>query len=305
MVDQLDSHVEQEMDGSKSGVQRDRPEPEEARKALVSQWSTKIRRAKKFHKAAFTRMREDQIFAWGQQWPEDVSNDRYVANITQRHLQQRVASLYAKNPTAVAKRRERMDTTVWDGSAKSLQMAVQALAQGVEDPQVEATLKDAQSVQQRREMLDKVGKTLELLYQYNLDEQVHPFKGMMKLTVRRSVGSAVGWVKMGFQRAMTKRPEMEARIADISEKLANIQRLAADKQDGEFEDTDAQMEELRLAMKDMEDQSDIVVREGLVLDYPTSTAIIPDTNCRQLREFLGCGWVAQEYILFPEEIQEI
>ena len=36
------------------------------------------------------------------------SEDQYVANILQRHVQQRIA-LYAKNPKAVAKRRQRMN----------------------------------------------------------------------------------------------------------------------------------------------------------------------------------------------------
>jgi hypothetical protein len=43
----------------------------------------------------------------------------------------------------------------------------------------------------------------------------------------------------------------------------------------------------------------------LVFDWPDSTAIIPDTKCRQLREFLGCEWVAEEFMLTPAEVQEI
>ena len=47
------------------------------------------------------------------------------------------------------------------------------------------------------------------------------------------------------------------------------------------------------------------MREGLIFDYPDSTAIIPDPRCRTLRGFLGADWVAQEYLLTPDEIEEI
>ena len=48
------------------------------------------------------------------------SDDQYVANILQRHVQQRTAQLYAKNPKALAKRRTRMDYAVWDGDEDTL-----------------------------------------------------------------------------------------------------------------------------------------------------------------------------------------
>ena len=47
------------------------------------------------------------------------------------------------------------------------------------------------------------------------------------------------------------------------------------------------------------------MREGLSFNYPHSWAIIPDTKCVNLRTFLGCDWVAEEYLLTPEEIEEI
>ncbi|WP_447515080.1 hypothetical protein, partial [Clostridioides difficile] len=54
---------------------------------------------------------------------ESDNADKYVANITLRHVQQRVAALYAKNPKAVARRREQILHTVWDGTNQSLQTA--------------------------------------------------------------------------------------------------------------------------------------------------------------------------------------
>lgn len=49
----------------------------------------------------------------------------------------------------------------------------------------------------------------------------------------------------------------------------------------------------------------MIVREGLALSYPDSTAIIPDKGCKQLRGFVGCNWVAQEYYMTRAEIEEV
>jgi hypothetical protein len=38
--------------------------------------------------------------------------------------------------------------------------------------------------------------------------------------------------------------------------------------------------------------------------WPKSTAIIPDPRCLQLRNFLGCDWVAEEFLLSVNDIQE-
>jgi hypothetical protein len=77
-----------------------------ARRALVREWQDRVIRAKKHWEAPHKRMREDMDFLMGKQWHWHSENDdRYVANLVQRHVQQRVASLYAKNPKAIAKRR--------------------------------------------------------------------------------------------------------------------------------------------------------------------------------------------------------
>ena len=117
----MESDQPSEQPEIKSGILRE-PDPLEAqsRKALVSEWCGKVNRAKRHWSDAHRRMREDMDFFMGKQWPFPKENeDRYVANIVQRHVQQRVASLYAKNPKAVAKRRKTMDFSIWDGSAGS------------------------------------------------------------------------------------------------------------------------------------------------------------------------------------------
>src|SRR3546814_21046957 len=58
---------------------------------------------------------------------EWIANGNYTANIIQRHVNQSVASLYAKNPRSRAKRRERLEFRVWDGKMSTLAAAQQML----------------------------------------------------------------------------------------------------------------------------------------------------------------------------------
>ena len=101
---------------SEETVTRTPPEVEPSRSALVNQWTSRVRQAKAYWEADFRRMKEDQDFVSGLQWSLDRNDDRYVANVTLRHVQQRTAALYAKNPTGKARVRERIEYTVWDGT---------------------------------------------------------------------------------------------------------------------------------------------------------------------------------------------
>src|SRR6185295_11217475 len=154
-----------------------------------------------------------------------------------------------------------------------------------------AVMADVQNVQSYDKMLDRVCKTLEILWNYEVDAQTFPFKAMMKQTVRRAIVTGVGYVKLGFQRAMQMRPELEARIADMSERIATIERLAADLADGETQPESAEVEQLRLAITALQQEEKLIVREGLTFDYPDSTSIIIDPKCKNLRGFMGADWV--------------
>ena len=303
-------------------VDREAPNPPEARRKLVKRWCARVTEARRHWKDDFKRMRFNMDFVEGRQWSGSEHaaltdgksgpkrDDRYVANVAIRHVQQRTAELYPTNPTVKAKPRQRMLAATWDGTQAQAMESQQKLLGAVQmgmppDPQALAVLQDMQMVKQYDQLMDRIGKTLELLYEYNVDEQNHPFKSMMKMTVRRAIVTGVGYVKLGFQRAMEMAPEIEARIADMSEQLANIERLSADMADNEIEKDSADAEELRLAIKALTEQGQIIVREGLAFDYPDSTAIIMDPKCRSLRGFLGADWVAQQYLLTEDEIQEV
>jgi hypothetical protein len=315
-IDRLMAQAKQDEDL----MERDPPDPPEQRKQLVSQWADKVKRAKKYWEPVYNRMKADQDFAAGYQWSKEEKDDRYTANLVLRIISQRVAFFYAKNPKFITHRRERIMNTIWDNSQAtlvSLQQSAGQVAQQVATGQIDPmtaqqaqqaalpVLQDAARVKAEQEQLNKIGKTLELLFRANIDATPQDFKQMMKLTVRRASTTGVGYVKLGFERVMQKKPEIEQRIVDISNRLSTLERLSADIHDDEVDENGPEVEQLRLLLKDLTAQTQVVVREGLTFDYPVSTAIIPDPKCMNLREFLGADWVCQEYILSPNDVKEI
>lgn len=310
----------------KSDMVREQPEVDPSRKALVSQWQSKILRAKKFHKDTFSRMKDDMAFAGGEQWVDQAKDDeRYVANFVQRHIQNRTASLYAKNPRFFYKRKNKLDFAIWDGRPETMQEAIQTVMQAQQmlaanpmlaaDPmavqmgmaQVQpamALLQDIEEGRKRQQMLEKIGKTLELLAEYEISEQRPPFKKQMKQLIRRVLACRVGYIKIGFERITQRRPEDADKIRDYTQRMAKLDQLIADAVDGECEAEKAEREELRMMLEDVQSSGEEVVREGIVFDFPPSTSIIIDPSCRQLQGFIGARWVAQEFQLTTDDVKQ-
>lgn len=318
-------------------MRREEPNPAAARRALVDRFQTEIEEAREKWEPAFERMRVDMDFTLGKQWPDEAGEPGernvtwgtgggyYVCNITQRHVQNRVATLYARNPRPAVKNKRRLMSTVWDGTPMHAQFAMQkvmmiqqqqmlaqqATMQGMPaepvapDPGAELVVQEYQQAIQHRQQVTRFSQTLEILLEYFMGEQAQPFKQQMKRAVRRAVTCGVAWVKVGFARGAATRPDLEARINDLSSRLAHIERLSAELADGQVDMQSAEAEELRLAMDSLQRQQELVVSEGLTFDFPPATAVLPDARCRQLVGFLGCEWVAQEYLMTPEQIMEV
>jgi len=291
-------------------VEEEKPEATERRKRLVSEVSSRIKNAKKFHEKAFKQMTKDMDAALNGYDDREWNDSNYVANILQRHVQQRTAALYAKNPRAVATRRDRMDYSVWDGDETTLGMAYQAsqtaAQSGLPVPfEAQAVIQDYMQGQAHRAMLDNVAKTLEGLFDYFMHEQTPTFKSQMKGLVRRVITTGVGYVKLGFQRDMDRQPEVAAQIADVQAQIDYIARIAKEAADGKLNEDDPQIEELMLSLKALSEEPMMIVREGLLFDFPESNSVIIDPMCRQLRGFVGANWIAHEMYLTPDDVQEI
>jgi len=295
-----------------------------ARAALVEQWQKKVRGARKYWGDAFKRMEKCQhIAAEGadEEWTKD--EDRYVVPVVARHINLAVAQLYARDPKALAKRRKRLMFKLWDGDPQSYQAAlmmvqppptvIQTPMGGIDaisgmpwepNPNAVALVEEVQAAQMEAQMLDKLGKTLEILWNHYTGEQANGFKQQMKALVRRTKVNGIAYVKLLFQRELQRHPEIGAQIDDATEQLSVLQQRQRQLSEGEIEESDAKAEELRLLVKKLQADEYVIAREGPVFDFPESTAILVEPKVKHIKTLTGAGWTAHEFEFTPEEIEQ-
>ena len=305
-----------ELPAPEATVNTEPPAPEPSRAEFVKRTIARIISGRKFHKSAFDRMEEDIKFSTNAESAQaGGDSDKYVANLVQRHIQERTSVLYAKNPRCRAKRRQRLDYQIWDGSPQSLAMAEQAMTAAAQsgDPvavqNAAATalplLQDIQQGHAQRQMLDRVGKALVIMFQHSLDSTDPTFKKQFKDVTKRTIQTGIGWVRMNFVRAYEQDASVTKQINDITEQISRIERLAGELADGQIENDSADLEELNQALIVLKAKQDVIVEEGVVYTYPASDAVIVDPRTTNITTFKGCGWMAEEFFLTPDEIEEI
>lgn len=321
--------------GVMRSLERDgQPDSDEA--ALVKETMSKITEWKKHHEKALERMQEDVKFAsnkHGAQWDgkEAAPDKRYVANITFRHIQGRTGVLYAKNPRVKMARRKRIDYKLWDGTREMLQMAQDAMkaAQSAGQPQMvpgpdgqpmmappppmpspvdiqgaRLVLAEADQIRRRRQMLDKVGKTAEILYQYYQDEGNPDFKKRAKAWVRRTLTCGVGWLKLDFERQRDYTTKVAGEInqwqTELDRLMSELDKMGNDK----TPEGSARIEEVEAQLKKLRETPMVTVRQGLRFGFPKSWRVIPDMTCSQLSGLVDCWEMAEEMPMTPDEIRE-
>jgi hypothetical protein len=280
-----------------------KPDIPAPREALVKVWNGRVKAAEKHFEPAFKRMRENMRLAAAGAKKEWVDGEKYVVPILVRYINQAVAKLYAKNPTAVAKRKRRLMHTVWDGRPDSLQSSMEMATMG--DPMALQLVMEVAQVQQNNMMLDKMAETLELLWEYYINEQAYNYKQQIKSAVRRTKICGVSYIKLGFQRMMEPRPEVMSRIDDVTSKIAALEGILAEVADKKIDEDSAKIEELRLLLTDLQTEPEMIVREGPVFDFPRATEILIDPACRHLKSLAGARWTAQYWDMTPEEIKAV
>lgn len=329
-MDFEDDDTGQEQTGG-AAVKADEQSPERDRR-LAAEIIKTIKEDKRHHEKAFKRMRRDMhVATWGGE--KEWGDDKYRANIAGRHVKQKTAALYAKNPKATAKRKEQLDFMVWDENPQSLMMAFQtvqlaqqamalagppsvdpvtgaAVPADIQVPpgfeQANAVLQDFQQGYARRQMFEKIGKTLEILFANALAEQQPvDFKTGMKAAVRRAITTGVAYVELGFQRETGPRAGLAEQLADARARLDHLRVLSEELGEGEFDPDDAEVAELEKSVASLQAEPEVVLREGLVVDYPMATKVIPDRLCKSLEGFIGARHLTLEYSYSVQEVKEI
>lgn len=279
----------------------------------VKAWLARIKQSKDRWAKDFERMRENMAFATGLQWDDQIAirdkQGRIVVNIALGAVKNKLAQLYAKNPTPEVLRRQRMDFQVWDETVESLVQCYQrsqiAKQMGAVDMEAEATIMDFMNGRKMQRILDKLARTLELALKQQLDTHRPEFKEQMKQLVLRTIITGVGYiipsliVQDGTTLSATTAPH------NLTDRTRMAQSIMARLSAGDLNPLSEEVETLKSLLMSIgvyEQTNDYELTEHLVFDFPPPTAIIPDYRCRSLKEFIGARYIAHEFCLPVEEV---
>lgn len=297
------------------------PQVDEATQALVKQRLKEIKAAKEHWAPVFKRMKESQQLVDEGADENWIAGGKYVVPVINRHINTAVATLYAKNPKAIAKRKKKLLYTIWDGTQESLTAAIvgsqpqvdpmtgapivdHLTGQPIIDPNAMAIVNEVAQARQTMLMYDRLGKTMQLLFAYYMDEQDSGYKEEIKALVKRAKSCQVAYVVLDFQRHLGKNPDKTAAIADSTSQLQALEARLTEMKEGDIEEMSAEAAELRSLIETLQAEETIILREGPVLSFPASDEIIPDKNLRNLKTFSGCRWVAREFDMTEDEVLE-
>lgn len=119
-------------------------------------------------------------------------------------------------------------------------------------------------------------------------------KDRAKATVRSSLTSSFGIVKVMYQRDIQNDPIILARINDTQDNIAEAERLMADIDDPDQRQAqEANIEELRQLMTALKEQVEVVAAEGLVIDRVLTDNLLIDPSVCEFFDYRDADWLCQ------------
>lgn len=302
---------------------------------LVAMWQDRILNAREFWQPTFKKIREEQSFAAGNQWPEAQGSDwfeeKFVGDRIQQMLNRLQASRYAKNPKTQATTRERMNFEFWDESEESLagarallqaaqpilDQAAEAMALGLQPsapppPEIEMAqkiVKDYEQGMAEKALFAKVARTAALLVQQQWDTQTPEFIVQMKQLVTRVDTSRVGYIKVSYRRdEKPMDPQQSAKAVSLRARLTTLKSQLDKVANGEIDEDSAEAQETAILLEAVTKELSAAEKpefedEGPVDDFLTATSVIVDPACRCLKEFIGAQWLCHEMVMPVEEAE--
>ncbi len=195
---------------------------------LLHKWQGRIKPALDHHRTRVKEFEKNRLYARGQQ-NRDSNSGLVTTNLIHANLSTTIPHIYAKNPEIAV------------SPSKSA------------SPQNYANVK-------------AFAQTMEIVLQ-----RMFVLEGALKSRMRSSLfgvfNTGEAWLKLIYQRDYKDDPLIKSRINDAQDNLARMQRLIESSKDLDSgKETEAMRDELRMMVDAMQEQVEVVVSEGLVID---------------------------------------
>ena len=309
-----------------------------ARARLVEELTRRCVEEREFWHPVFEKMRDEQKFAAGRQWPISYENrtgqkDSYVGDVVQQMINRQTASLYAKNPEPEAVINDRLDFAKWDGNQTTIDAARAILSQAEPIMQQAKALSDAgqpvppppdnvtkaqdiladyEQGMTRRALLKKVADTGTMLIKQQWKSQSPDMLVSGKQAVTQVLVSRVAYIKVMYRRDMETVPTQTANDMEFSDRVNTLQAQLKQIEQDEAGPDDYRVAEAKILKQTIQKElaeiqkevpPSVAGDEGVVHDWLGSTSVLIDRNCTCLREFIGAKWIAHEMIMTTDECE--
>lgn len=250
-------------------AERERPPPDDDRKALVKRWSKRIDEAlndnKDLHEAYEKRRKRVRGIKAASSL-KAISNEERT-NLVYATLAAILPNVYAKNP--------------------------------------DISIAPSQSVDQSRYKVAKgfaatMGTVIERLF-----IREGQLKRRAKSAVRSAMTTSLGWVKVAYQRDVRKDPLIQNRMNDVQDNLKRLEATIARIEDGQnTQEVEAERESLKNQLAALTTEVEKTVSEGIVIDNALSEDILVlDKTVRSFDGYRQSSALAQR-VWFTKEKYE-
>jgi hypothetical protein len=233
--------------------------------ALIDKWAEKIKRARKHDSKAREQWADDRRVARGDPIP-GTSSWLVSTNLVAAIMEVLAAFLYAKNPDVSIRPSQ--------SANKELTKEFRALAE-----------------------------TLEIMVSRLFHDA--GLKRVAKRWVRSAMTVGISWIKCAMQTRTERDPITETQINDLQDNLKQIEVKRAQLADGEADDTDVIVAEIRSKIVALEAKLEREVAEGLVLDIMAPEDVIVAPDCGEIENYRNAPWIAFDMYKDKDEALEI
>lgn len=144
------------------------------------------------------------------------------------------------------------------------------------------------------ELMAALAKTCEIAL--NLWFKRGRFKKKLRRNCLSTFTTAVGWLKVAYQRNMAEDPLIRARLDDTQNNINEFKQLAREVNDPDASITEddrlVKLAELQEQAQVLKEQLEIVIAEGFVFDRIRSEYVIVSSNVEELDDYRDADWIA-------------
>lgn len=119
-------------------------------------------------------------------------------------------------------------------------------------------------------------------------------KKRMKMSVLAAMTEYFGIVKMTYQRDIRQDPIISQRINDTQDNIVRLEGLIQQAEDPDNrQDAELRRQELEETLKGLQEQSEVVAAEGLVIDRILPENLIIESSVTEFDDYEDADWLAQ------------